>query len=122
MKFSNWKEIAELLTLMAVVGGLIAVVAELRQTQAALSAQAYQARAFNAMESNWTILGDRELQALVMQFQTGATDLDSLDPADRSTLFFGISLLADPTWITSTISTSMGFSTPIFMKPQRSRR
>lgn len=49
MRFENWKDAAELLALVAVVGSLIAVVIELRQTQAALQAQTYQERAFDAI-------------------------------------------------------------------------
>ena len=87
MKLSSWREAAELLTLLAVVGSLIAIVMELRQTQAALSAQAYQARAFDAIELNRGILGNRELQGLLSQLQSGAIDLKSIDPSDRDTLF-----------------------------------
>lgn len=49
MRFENWKDAAELLALVAVVGSLFAVVIELRQTQAALQAQTYQERAFDAI-------------------------------------------------------------------------
>ncbi|MDH3550484.1 MAG: hypothetical protein OEQ16_14150 [Gammaproteobacteria bacterium] len=41
MKSFGWKVFAELVALMTVVGGLIAVVIELRQSQSALSTQAY---------------------------------------------------------------------------------
>jgi len=51
MKISPWKDLAELLALMAVVGGLVAVVFELRQTQSALSAQAYQTRALDVIDT-----------------------------------------------------------------------
>ena len=87
MRLSSWRETAELLTLLAVVGSLIAIVMELRQTQAALSAQAYQARAFDAIETNRMMLGDRdrELQALLSQIE--ATALQSINPSDRDVLF-----------------------------------
>ena len=45
MKLSGWKDIAEIVALAAVVGGVFAVVIELRQTQSALRSQAYQTRA-----------------------------------------------------------------------------
>jgi hypothetical protein len=51
MKISGWKDFAELAALVAVVGGLVAVVIELRQTQSALSAQAYQARALDVINT-----------------------------------------------------------------------
>ena len=87
MKLSSWRETAELLTLLAVVGSLIAIVIELRQTQTALSAQAYQARAFDAIETNRMTLGDHELQALIDQVQAGVIDMTSIDPSDRNALF-----------------------------------
>lgn len=49
MNVSKWKDAAELIALVAVIGSLIAVVVELRQTQAALQAQTYQERAFDAI-------------------------------------------------------------------------
>jgi hypothetical protein len=51
MKLSGWKDIAEIVALTAVVGGLAAVVIELRQTQAALMAQTYQARALDVINT-----------------------------------------------------------------------
>ncbi len=91
MRFSSWRETAELLTLLAVVGGLIAVVVELRQTQAALTAQAYQARAFDVIETQRLLLGDEELRALLSQIntqvQTGELDLQSMDASGRSAIF-----------------------------------
>ena len=44
-----WKETAELIGILAIVASLIALVMELRQTQSALSAQTYQARAIDAI-------------------------------------------------------------------------
>lgn len=45
----SWKETAELIGMLAIVASLIALVMELRQTQSALSAQTYQARAIDAI-------------------------------------------------------------------------
>ena len=50
MTIQKWKDVAELIALVAVVGSLIAVVIELRQTQDALQAQTYQDRAFDAID------------------------------------------------------------------------
>jgi hypothetical protein len=84
---------------MAVVGGLIAVVIELRQTQSALRAQAYQTRALDAISATreWgtnpqsaMLFGDyldgsltietaspEELIQLRSHFYTRRTDLDN---------------------------------------------
>ena len=51
MKPSAWKDIAEIVALTAVIGGLIMVVIELRQTQSALRAQAYQTRALDVIST-----------------------------------------------------------------------
>lgn len=51
MKSASWKDIAELIGIAAIVASLIAVVIELRQTQAAIAAATYQARAFDGMTS-----------------------------------------------------------------------
>ena len=52
MKQTNWKDIAELIGIAAIVASLIFVGLELRQTQSALIASTYQARAFDAMSSS----------------------------------------------------------------------
>ncbi len=49
MKTSNWKDIAELIGIAAIVASLVFVGLELRQTQTSLVASTYQARAFDAM-------------------------------------------------------------------------
>ena len=51
-KFRDW---FELIAPVAVVGSLIAVIVELRQTQTAMQAGVYQARAFNGIEYNWEL-------------------------------------------------------------------
>ena len=99
MNISKWKELAEFIALIAVVGGLIAVVIELRQTQSALRAQAYQTRALDAISATreWSrspeqamLFGDyldgslttvaaspEELSRLRSHFYTRRTDLDN---------------------------------------------
>ena len=52
MTIQKWKDVAELIALVAVVGSLIALVIELRQTQDALQAQTYQDRAFDQIDLN----------------------------------------------------------------------
>lgn len=99
MNTSSWKDYAELVALIAVVGGLFAVVIELRQTQSALRAQAYQTRALDAISAprEWAkdpkpamLFGDyldgdltadtaspEELAQLRSHFYTRRTDLDN---------------------------------------------
>ena len=60
-KFRDW---FELIALVAVVGSLIAVVVELRQTQTAMQASVYQARAFNGIEYNWELAKDESMRML----------------------------------------------------------
>jgi hypothetical protein len=52
LKQTNWKDIAELIGIAAIVASLVFVGLELRQTQSALIASTYQARAFDAMSSS----------------------------------------------------------------------
>lgn len=54
MEFSKYKDIAELVALVAVIGSLIAATIELRQTQEALQAEAYQTRALDGIATNLT--------------------------------------------------------------------
>ena len=86
MEIRQWKEFAELVALLAVVGGLVAVVVELRQTQSALKAQAYQARAFNAIEISWGLSTDPELDVLLANFESANIEIDSVTPLERSKL------------------------------------
>ncbi len=51
MKTAGWNDIAELVGIAAIVASLIALVVELRQTQTAVTAATYQARAFDGMAS-----------------------------------------------------------------------
>lgn len=80
----GFKGVVEILTLVAVVGGFIAVVQELRQTQSALDAQAYQSRALETINASWeTIGGDDEFLNLLIEFQSGQKDLALLTPVQR---------------------------------------
>ncbi len=69
----------ELIALVAVIGSLIAVVVELRQTQTAMQAQAYQARAFNGIEWNMELARDESLRSMQAQL-----DSDDFSPATLS--------------------------------------
>ena len=79
MTIERWKDWFELIALIAVVGSLIAVVMELQQTQTAMRAQAYQARAFNGIEWNFELAKDEALRS--MQARLGDP---GFDPASLS--------------------------------------
>ncbi len=81
MTIQNWKDAAELIALIAVVGSLIAVAIELRQTQAALQAQTYQDRAFDAIEWHMDIANDSRL--IVARLQQDDFDPAKLTPAEH---------------------------------------
>ncbi len=51
MSATSWKDVAELIGIGAIVASLVFVGLELRQTQTALMASTYQARAFDAMNA-----------------------------------------------------------------------
>ena len=73
MTIQKWKDIAELIALVAIVGSLIAVVIELQQTQAALQAQTYQDRAFDAIDWHMDV---------AINPQLGIVFDDDIDPAN----------------------------------------
>ncbi len=64
MAIGKWKDVAEIIALLAVVGSLIAVAYELRQTRDALMAQAYQARAFDGIATNFEFAREPELDRI----------------------------------------------------------
>ena len=84
MKTSSWKETAELLVLVAVIGGLIAVVMELRQTQSALRAQAYQTRALDVIGAMQINSANPELDLLIKNVYSKELDIESAAPEERS--------------------------------------
>jgi len=74
MSIERWKDRFELIALVAVIGSLIAVVVELRQTQTTMQAEAYQARAFNGIEWNMELAKDESLRS--MQARLDSADFD----------------------------------------------
>ena len=80
MQIKQWRESAELIALIAVVGSLIAVVYELRQTQEALRSQTYQERAFDAIDMHFEIAANPGLTP--RGFYTGEVSIEEL-PADE---------------------------------------
>ena len=86
MKLSGWKDIAEIVALAAVVGGLIVIVVELRQTQSALRAQAYQSRAIDVINAMRTYSANPELEMLLTNVFTKQLDVESASPTEQSRL------------------------------------
>lgn len=80
-KFRDW---FELIALVAVVGSLIAVVVELRQTQTAMQAEVYQARAFNGIEYNWELAKDESLRSMQEYLYSDDFDPSTLSESELS--------------------------------------
>ena len=74
MTIEKMKDWFELIALVAVIGSLIAVVVELRQTQTAMRAQAYQARAFDGIEWNMELAKNEAIRS--MQKRLDSADFD----------------------------------------------
>ena len=83
MNMAKWKDLAELVALVAVVGSLLAVAIELRQTQGALQAQAYQSRAFDGIATNLTLAQNDELSRLEELIYSPDIDPAELSPEER---------------------------------------
>ena len=86
MKSSSWKDLAEIVALIAVVASLIAVVFELRQTQTALQVQAYQSRAFQSFDHHMDMLDRPDMDVLFNKSWKPGFQLKSLDAQDRAKL------------------------------------
>jgi hypothetical protein len=86
MKISGWKDVAELVALIAVIGGLAAVVIELRQTQSALGAQAYQARALDVISTMRELSANPEYAILVSDYLGGDLTIDTASREELSQL------------------------------------
>ena len=83
MNIAKLKDWAEFVALVAVVGSLIAVVLELRQTQGALQAQAFQARAFDGIAWNIELANNEELDRLDTLIYESEFDPNSLSIEER---------------------------------------
>ncbi|MDX1481146.1 MAG: hypothetical protein R3315_05690 [Woeseiaceae bacterium] len=81
MSVQKWKDSAELVALVAVIGSLLAVVIELRQTQAALQAQTYQERAFDAIDFHLQIAANPVLS--IARLEAADFDFASLSPIEQ---------------------------------------
>jgi len=80
----KWRFIAEMVGIAAIVASLAAIVVELRQTQSALVAATYQARAYQAIEHNTALQeGERMLPLLARANLTDTDELNALSPEDK---------------------------------------
>ena len=86
MNVANWKDAAELVALVAVVLSLVAVVIELRQTQAALQAEAYQSRALDGIATNLALAEDDELNRLEELIYSPDFEPEALSAQERRKL------------------------------------
>ena len=77
MAKSNWKDSVELIGIVAIVASLIALVMELRQTQSALLAETYQARAIDAIGELLSVSGGEYLIPILAATNEGA-DFDAV--------------------------------------------
>ena len=86
MTTTKWKDIAEIIALLAVVASLLVVAIELRQTQVALQAQAYQSRAFQEFDVSLHLADRPELSALLTRSMDKDFDVRSLSTVERTQL------------------------------------
>ena len=84
MTLEKWRDWIELIALIAVVGSLLALVLELRQTQTAMRAQAYQARAFDGIAWNLESAKNNVIRELQDKLGDTTFDLETLTPTERS--------------------------------------
>ena len=84
MKSRNWKEIAALIGITVIVASLVAVVVELRQTQAVISASTYQARAMDAIaDARERYNGDYIAPLLARVDMNDPNSIEKLNDEDR---------------------------------------
>jgi len=86
---STWKEVAEALGVLAIVASLIAVAVQLHQTQQALLASTYQARAFDAIHEVLEVADSDHLAGVLSKTNNGADAeaVANLGPEDHLRLF-----------------------------------
>ncbi len=89
MKKANWKDIAELIGILAIVASLVSVAFQLRQTQLALIAATYQARAFDAIAEGQYVADSEYLLPILVKTDHGENfdEVANLSEEDRVRLF-----------------------------------
>ena len=89
MSKTNWKDFAELVGIAAIVASLGAVAYQLQQTQAALNASTYQARAFDAIAEAQYVAESEYLLPILVNTQNGqdAEAIAALSDSDHARLY-----------------------------------
>jgi hypothetical protein len=85
---TNWKAIAELVGLAAIVASLVALIFELRQTQSAITAATYQARALDSISDSRYLAESEHMLRILVETET-AKDTEAiarLSEIDRARL------------------------------------
>lgn len=91
MELKRWRFVVEMAGIVAIVASMIALAVELRQTQAALVASTYQARAFDAIDANHFVAEREHLAPLIARFDPSephAFDALTAEERVRLTTFF----------------------------------
>lgn len=78
MSLQKWKDWFEFVALLGVLASLVALVYELRQTQNSMQAETYQARAFNGIEWNFTLVSNPELLEMQARLDDGLPALKGM--------------------------------------------
>ena len=74
----KWRFVAEMIGIAAVVVSLVAVAIELRQTQSAIVANTYQARAYDAIDKNWRLAESPVLGSILAKVSADPSSIDAL--------------------------------------------
>ena len=89
MKKASWKDIVELIGILAIVASLVSVAFQLRQTQLALIAATYQDRAFDAIAEGHYVADSEYLLPILVKTNHGEKfdEVANLSEEDRVRLF-----------------------------------
>lgn len=93
MKKIDLGHTAGILANVGVVIGLIFLGLELRQTQSAIQAQAYQARALDAIAWNFEIAKDEGLRRVQSALDSGNVNIGALEQNDRQIAVYLLDLI-----------------------------
>jgi len=88
MRSTNWKDIAELVGILAIVASLVSVAFQLRQTQSALTASTFQERAFDAITEEHYVAESEFLLPILVKTNYGenAEEVARLNQLERARL------------------------------------
>ena len=82
----RWRFVAEMVGITAVGASLIAVAIELRQTQSAIVADTYQARAYDAIDKNWRLAESQVAGPIMAKVSGDPSTIDALTDDERRRL------------------------------------